>query len=617
MVEKMEESPKKQPKEGSKNKWSGHGEKRKSDSGPGGGGRKRLDAQTVGYFRRVSDLLSEGFNGDEEKVLFVDNVLREMEGQATMVAMDMTGSVTLQKLLSFASVAQVGHVLSLLAGEAGAGFKAVSCDRCGGHVMESALRQMSRWTDNSPSEQEEPATTDGDDNKEADDCGMLEEQVLSICNVVRENLLEFIRNTHGSHVVRTLVHVLAGCVGPARTDSRPGGKHKHGTPITLTDFEAPVSFWYELKNLSACLLENVNVCVTDCNASPVLQTMLTVCHRKRPKLLKQINKSIMEYLTGINSAPGVSPLIVFFKDQTSSRLLETVIQFSHKALLRDLYKDHLKTKLVDLALHHIANFPIQKFIVASAELKVFTKVFNEIVEGLEAIMAAGHMGVVVQLAKSCVEREETQGPMLQNLLQAFHCAEPAPRHAASLPLFLSLYTYELCYPTPEEETAGDAPPPQRPLEAICYHGSCLVQSLAKFKDRSLLMNSLHSLSPAELQGLGSHQLGSHALQALVTTCSDKGKGKILRKMEGTFVQLACSRYGSRLLEAVWNSATVSQRQSIAQELVPSESQLRSDQFGRHIWPKFGLTHFGKRKAHWMEIQTGESKKRKMFSDILE
>lgn len=46
--------------------------------------------------------------------------------------------------------------------------------------------------------------------------------------------------------------------------------------------------------------------------------------------------------------------------------------------------------------------------------------FNEIVEGLEAILAAGHMGVVVHLVKSCVEREETQGPMLQNLLQVRH-----------------------------------------------------------------------------------------------------------------------------------------------------------------------------------------------------
>lgn len=75
--------------------------------------------------------------------------------------------------------------------------------------------------DNSPSEQEEPAKH-GDDDKEAEDCGMLEEQVLSLCNVVRENLLEFIKNTHGSHVVRTLVHVLAGCVAPARPDSRQG-----------------------------------------------------------------------------------------------------------------------------------------------------------------------------------------------------------------------------------------------------------------------------------------------------------------------------------------------------------------------------------------------------------
>lgn len=69
-----------------------------------------------------------------------------MEEKATMVAMDMTGSIALQKLLPFANVTQVGKILSLLGGEGGSGFQAVSCDRCGGHVMESALRQMSRCT---------------------------------------------------------------------------------------------------------------------------------------------------------------------------------------------------------------------------------------------------------------------------------------------------------------------------------------------------------------------------------------------------------------------------------------------------------------------------------------
>lgn len=34
---------------------------------PGDGGKKRLDALSVGYFRRVGDRLTEGFEDDEEK----------------------------------------------------------------------------------------------------------------------------------------------------------------------------------------------------------------------------------------------------------------------------------------------------------------------------------------------------------------------------------------------------------------------------------------------------------------------------------------------------------------------------------------------------------------------
>jgi hypothetical protein len=51
--------------------------------------------------------------------------------------------------------------------------------------------------------------------------------------------------------------------------------------------------------------------------------------------------------------------------------------------------------------------------------------------------------------------------------------------------------------------------------------------------------------------------------------------------------------------------------------VSCETQLRSGQFSRHVWAKFALTHFVKRRAQWQEVQTGESKKRKLFSDILE
>ncbi|XP_043990346.1 nucleolar protein 9 [Gambusia affinis] len=589
-------------------KTKNRGEEEKQGQKPlGDGGRKRLDALSVGYFRRVGERLSEGFEEEEEREMFVGNVLAEVKGKAGLVATDRTGSITLQRLLPLSGPDQVGEVLAELGGESGAGFKEVSCDRCGGHVVESALRQMSRWEEFS---QKDPSKEDEDEEESA---GVLESQVLSLSQVVKDNGSEFIGHVHGSHVVRTLLHVLAGCVGPPRTEAQPGAKEHRAAP-QLTDFEIPTSFWYELKSLTETLMENIHLSVTDGAASAVFQTMLTVCHRKRPKLCKQLLKRTMEYLTSRGSAPGVSPLLVFLKDQASSRLIETIIQLSHKSLLRDLYKSHFKGSLVDLALHPIANFPVQRLTAALAEHKLFPKLFDELVQGVEAVLAAGHMGVIVQLAESCAEGGEKQDDMMRCLLNSFHCAEPGSRHVCCLPLFMSLLTYEVYYQTDATEGSTQK---EVPLTSICYHGSRLVQALARFKERSHLLSSLRTLSPADLLTMASDPSGSHVLQALITTSSDKGRGKILKRLEGQYVQMACSRLGSRVLEAAWNSASVSQRQGIAQELVPSESKLRSDQFARHVWAKFGLSHFVHRRAHWQEIQTGESKKRKLFSDLLE
>ncbi|KAI3374439.1 hypothetical protein L3Q82_006261 [Scortum barcoo] len=542
--------------EGGERKRRG-GEEGDGEKGEADAGKKRLDALSVGYFRRVGERLSEGFEDNEEREMFVENVLSEVKGKASLVAMDRTGSITLQRLLPLSSPEQVGELLAELGGESGSEFKTVSCDRCGGHVVESAVRQMSRWMD---SAQEETPTTTKEEEEEG--CGVLEAQLLSLSQVVRDNSAEFVRHVHGSHVVRTLLHVLAGCLGPPRTESRPGAKERSVAP-QLTDFEIPTSFWYELKSLTETLMDNINLSVTDAVASALFQTMLTVCHRKRPKLCKQLLKRIMEYLTSRSAAPGVSPLLVFLKDQASSRLIETIIQLSHKSLLRDLYKNHLKGQLVDLALHPIANFPIQRLTAASAKYKLFLRLFDELIQGVEAILAAGHMGVIVQLAESCAESGEKQEDLMQCLLHAFHCAEPGSRHVSCLPLFMSLLTYEVYY---HSETAEGGAQTEVPLSSICYHGSRLVQALAKFKERSHLLSSLRTLTPADLLTLATDPAGSHVLQALITTSSDKGRGKILKRLEGQYVQMACSRLGSRVLEAVWNSASVSHRQSIAQEL---------------------------------------------------
>lgn len=63
----------------------------------------------------------------------------------------------------------------------------------------------------------------------AENCRTLEDQVLCLCRVVRENLVDFIKDPHGSHVLRTLIHVLAGCSAREQSDARPGKRTESET----------------------------------------------------------------------------------------------------------------------------------------------------------------------------------------------------------------------------------------------------------------------------------------------------------------------------------------------------------------------------------------------------
>lgn len=65
---------------------------------------------------------------------------------------------------------------------------------------------------------------------------------------------------------------------------------------------------------------------------------------------------------------SVSPLLVFLKDAPGSHLIQTVFKFSPKALLRNVYKNHLKEQLMSLALHPIANYTVQTLIWSSSGL---------------------------------------------------------------------------------------------------------------------------------------------------------------------------------------------------------------------------------------------------------
>uniref|UniRef100_H3AQ14 NOP9 nucleolar protein n=1 Tax=Latimeria chalumnae TaxID=7897 RepID=H3AQ14_LATCH len=582
------------------------GPERKGRRGAKDSQRPGLDPKSVGYFRRVSEMLEKGFESQEEKHLFISNVFGEVRGNEVAVSTDATGSLVLEKLLESASRLQLCQLLSVLSHRLGD----VCCHRCGGHVLETALLQIPRF-------------------REAKECGTLEAAVVQLCTRVKERFLDYAQDTHSSFVLRTLIQVLGGFVTHLgnqtnRKSSRTLNSAKHSGKVSqVTEFEVPGSFSEELQGLISCVQENIKVFVTSGVASPVFQVALEVLHRKLPPVCNQLCRSLLDYLALRNPSAECSPLLMFLKDQTGSRLLEKVIEVADRKLFKKLYKSHFREELVPLSLHEIANFAVQRLLAAVPTAKLFRKLFDELCPGLEAVLARGHMGVITQLAAACAKHKAREDELLRTLMEAFHCADPDSRQIACVSLFACLLTYEVYYSLGEEQSTSEhqccQPSTERRLRDVSFHGSLLLQHLLHFQDPSAVLLSLAAMMEDDLVTLACDQAGSHVFDALLSSGSvpEKRRKKILGKLKGQYVKMACNKHGSRVLDQIWNAATIGVKQNIAEELTARESELRSDPFGHHIVRNFALAHFLKRRQDWEEHQAAEIKRRKMFADILE
>ncbi|KAJ6653094.1 hypothetical protein lerEdw1_010180 [Lerista edwardsae] len=576
----------------------------------------KLEAAAAEYFRRAHETFKAGFDSDEEKGLFVSNVLEEAEAVALPLALDSAGSLLLQALLPSASSGSLCRLLQALVPS----LRLAACHHCAAHILEAALLRAPLLI------------RDG-----AEDAGMLEELVLELGRAVQEELLVFVLDAHASFVVRTLLQTLGGArVGSDGGRGPPGLGTSHlrakqaklGTEGPV-EFDVPDTFLSLLQGFSSCFQEHIPEFITNKFFSLCLQVALEVLHRRLPEACLELSRSVIGYLSSCNpSTTGQSPLLVFLKDATCSRVLDKVLEVSDAKALRSFYKAHVKGHLPVLAAHKVANFTLQRLIQA-ASCKLLGKLFEELGPGLEEIMAHEHLGVVTALLGACRKRGTHQQEVLQLLMEAFHCWEPPSRQLACVPLIASVLAYEVYYGEDEEEEeetpsqSRDDSKPQaaapRPLGAISYHGSLMLQHLLHFADPSAPLRSLAAMTPDDLVTLACDPAGSHVFDSLLASPSvpEKQRRKVLRLLKGRYVSLACSKHGSRVLDAVWSRATLPAKQEMAQELAEHEQQLRHDPFGHHLVRNFALTHFLKRRRDWERHQEAEKKRRELFAEILE
>ncbi len=140
----------------------------------------------------------------EEKELFIQNVLRELEHDEFRVSCDMLCSRVLDKLFE---VASPRHVLRFASGLT-EHYSALAKHRYGSHVLQAIMAKVG------PSLKFQDNHQDDDDETDASKPKTLSEAFLGICEILLSEFEELINDTYGGHVIASAILTLTGSKSP-------------------------------------------------------------------------------------------------------------------------------------------------------------------------------------------------------------------------------------------------------------------------------------------------------------------------------------------------------------------------------------------------------------------
>lgn len=259
------------------------------------------------------------------------------------------------------------------------------------------------------------------------------------------------------------------------------------------------------------------------------------------------------------------------------------------------------SRTVQLSELKCANFAVQKIFDHVKEKSEFELLFDEVQDSFENILKVGHTGVVLAICKACQRLNAKQMPFIKSLKTALRVNAGKPDD-----LFVAvvkLKPIDLC---------------QDSNNFIHIHGSVIMQTLLGFQKPIEVISALVGCDNAKLVPLLTTTKGSYIVDAFFQApfVGEKSKIKFIRKFEGYYLDLAMNKFGSRILEVVYNAADMTQRTKIVQELSEKLNQLESVHSGFIISKKFHVAVYKQSPSRWQAKKTGQNTAQNLFKGIL-
>ncbi|KAJ3648045.1 hypothetical protein Zmor_019881 [Zophobas morio] len=547
----------------------------------------QLDADTYQYFVRIMEAYREGFDSEDDKSIFVNNVFEQTIDQEINCCCNQVGCRVVETLLPFANDTVVKRYMDVFSNE----LRPLCSDRFASHVLEALVRQA--------------ATCSLQENLDTEFRKKCTEFVTRVSRFLLNNLEDYLWDTYGSHVVRTCLESLAQI--PKEDKTKPKINEQETTEIPLPDEYTEI-----IKDCTDRIMhwpQFPELCNTE-TSSGFLQVLLKSVKKTDSKLLKTLLGKLISTNFAPESEPPASSDVLpnIFLSKPAMMVLETALDVAKKKKFTQIYAKCFSSRLVKLATTRSTNFSVQKLILNCKEKSEFEAIFDELGDNFSDIIKVGHTGIIWALAQSCKRLATKQGIFMQNLMKSLDCS--ADERQSQFILCLCRFRD---FQSSQNDTKADLQ-----KEKLNLQGTLTLQVLLDFNKPIKIVNGLLDMEQSELLGLFSNTMGSHIVDSYVKSVfvGEKSRERLVRKMKGAYQELASSKYGSRSFEALWNAANIKNKLFILEELAHKDGAWSNSEHGKIIANKVNLVLFKRNKEEWKNSLNSTNKAKELFADIL-
>ncbi|XP_072991248.1 pumilio homolog 23 [Typha latifolia] len=549
--------------------------------------RKRVDPETVKYFSEIANLFESNAIDLEERSAICGNALEETRGKELELTTDNVISRTLQTLLEGCDLDQLCGFLHNCADV----FPTIGTDKFGSHVAETALRSLATHLQDEGS------------------YSYIEEALTKICEVVALDAVNMMRNSYGSHVLRSLLclcrgvpldsleefHVTKPSVVLAER-LNPGPAQSVESNFKSFENGFPVVFKFLVSEILSRAKDEITSLRVEKYCSFVLQTVLKLSIGDDQQLLHTITIILGSHEEDIQQKESgrKQEIMLLVEDTASSHLLEVIIEVAPETMYSELLTEMFKGSLFEISSHHCGNFVVQALISSARSRDQMKLIWEELGPKLKELLEAGKSGVVASILAACQRHQINGHECCHALATAVNSDSGSPSCIVPHILFLESYFREK---SGWQWHLG---------EKMHVLGCLILQTIFKFRSQYIqpFIASMISMDDNHMFQTAKDAGGGRVLEAFLSSdASSKLKLKVIAKLRGHYGELAMNN--SFTVEKCFAMSNISLKEAMAAEMLAVQAELAKTRHGPYLLKKLDIDGFARRPEQWKLSQASK------------